>query len=74
MGIAFGSIVDQGGEAACIAFAALVHYFFLVYFCLTVGQSILLYVDLVKVLGTDVALQQYHIKVGLVSWGMSHDV
>lgn len=55
----------------CITFSALVHYFLLVYFCITVAQSILVYVKLVMVLGTQNFLRQYHLKVALISWSKS---
>lgn len=52
----------------CITSSALVHYFLLVYFILTVAQSILVYLDLVVVLGTKELLRQYQLKAGLISW------
>ena len=55
-------------EPFCIGFSAMVQYFFLVYFSITVAQSVLLYLKLVRVLGTDIILDQFHIKVGIVCW------
>lgn len=55
-------------EPFCIAFSALIHYFFLVYFFISVAQSLLLYFKLVKALGTEDLLTNYHQKVGLVCW------
>ena len=55
-------------EPFCIGFSALVHYFFLVYFLITTAQSILLYLKLVKVLGTSDLLNQYTLKVGIICW------
>lgn len=55
-------------ELFCIGFSALVHYFFLVYFLITVAQSVLLYLKLVMVLGTSNLLNQYTLKVGIISW------
>ena len=55
-------------EPFCIGFSAVVQYFFLVYFSITVAQSVLLYLKLVRVLGTDILLDQFHIKVGIVCW------
>ena len=60
-------------EGLCITFSALVHYFLLVYFCITVSQSVLLYLKLIKVLGTQQYLNQFNLKVGLVSWGKFPD-
>ena len=53
----------------CLTFSALLHYFFLVYFSLTVAQSILLYLKLVKVIGTANFLINYQFKIGMISWG-----
>ena len=60
--------LEVGREALCIGFSALVHYFFLVYFCTTVAQSVLLYLQLVRVLGNKNLLSRYHLKVGVVAW------
>lgn len=61
-------------EPVCIALSAVVHYFFLVYFFMTVAQSVLLYLKLVKVLGTEDVLLNYHQKVGLVCWCKFHSI
>lgn len=58
-------------EQMCITFSAVVHYFLLVYFFLTVAQSILIYLKLVIVLGTQNLLSQYQLKVGLICWSKS---
>ena len=55
-------------KQVCITFSALVHYFLLVYFCITVAQSLLLYVQLVMVLGTKNILHYYQLRAGLVCW------
>ena len=60
-------------EPFCIGFSALGHYFFLVYFLITAAQSVLLYFKLVKVLGTSDLLNQYMLKVGIISWSEFQD-
>ena len=69
LGIHYDKILDAVQRPICIGFSALVHYFFLVYFLISAAQSILLYLRLVKVLGTENVLNNYHLKVALVCWG-----
>ena len=64
-------VAEAVREPLCITSSAFVHYFLLVYFSVTVGQSMLLYFKLVKVLGTLNLLIQYPLKVGIVSWSKS---
>ena len=64
-------VAESVRKPLCITSSVFVHYFFLVYFFVTVGQSMLLYFKLVKVLGTQNLLRQYPLKVGIVSWSKS---
>ena len=60
----------SNARPVCVTLSALVHYFLLVYFCISVTQSILLYMKLVMVFGERArALQEfYHINAGIISW------
>ena len=71
MGRFYVDVAEAVREPLCITSSAFVHYFLLVYFSVTVGQSMLLYFKLVKVLGTLNLLIQYPLKVGIVSWSKS---
>ena len=73
LGRYYGDLNFDVREPFCIGFSALVHYFFLVYFLITAAQSILLYLKLVKVLGTSDLLNQYTLKVGIISWSEFQD-
>ena len=64
-------VAEAVRKPLCITSSAFVHYFLLVYFAVTVGQSMLMYFKLVKVLGTQNLLMQYPLKVGIVSWSKS---
>lgn len=64
----YDNISLEAREQVCISFSALVHYFLLVYFSITVAQSVLLYVELIVVMGTQSMLHQYQLRVGLISW------
>ena len=55
----------------CVMFSAIVHYFFLVYFFITVAQSLLLYLKIVKVIGINSYLNRYQLKFGAISWSES---
>lgn len=60
----------SNARPVCATFSALVQYFLLVYFCITVAQSILLYVKLVMVVGgqSNNLQEFYHINAGIISW------
>ena len=64
----YNDMSSNARKQVCITFSALVHYFLLVYFCITVAQSVLLYVQLVVVLGTKNILHHYQLRAGLVCW------
>ena len=67
-GLFYDDVPSEAREQVCITFSALVQYFLLVYFCITVAQSILLYVKLVMVLGTQNMLHHFPLRAGLISW------
>ncbi len=71
IGQEYHKLSSNARRPLCLTFSAILHYFFLVYFSLTVAQSILLYLKLVKVLGTQNLLSYYQFKVGMISWGKS---
>ena len=64
----YEDVSSNARKQVCITFSALVHYFLLVYFCITVAQSVLLYVQLVMVLGTKNILHHFQLRAGLVCW------
>ena len=66
----YNEVSSNARGPVCITFSALVHYFLLVYFCITVAQSILLYVKLVMVFGarTRAIEEFYHVNAGVISW------
>lgn len=68
LGEFFGDLSHNLRGPLCITFSALVHYFLLVYLIITVAQSILVYLDLVVVLGAQDILNHYQLKVGIISW------
>jgi hypothetical protein len=72
LGEFYGDLNFNVREPFCIAFSAGVHYFFLVYFFTTAAQSVLLYLKLVRVLGTSDLLNHYALKVGIISWSKLH--
>ena len=68
LGQFYGGLSPLVREPFCIGFAATVQYFFLVYFFITVAQSVLLYLKLVRVMGTEDLMSQFQLKVGIVCW------
>ena len=68
LGEYYGSLLPSVREGFCIGFSAIVHYFLLVYFLMTVAQSILLYLKLVKVMGNHNFLSKYSVKTAIVCW------
>ena len=68
LGKFYGDLNTDVRETFCVGFSALVHYFFLVYLFITVAQSLLLYLKLVRVLGTQNLLNQYQLKMGIICW------
>lgn len=68
LGEYYGALNQDVREPFCIGLSALVHYFLLVFFFITVAQSLLLYLKLVKVMGIEMLLNRYQLKVGIVCW------
>jgi hypothetical protein len=64
----YDDVSPDARKPVCITFSALVHYFLLVYFCITVAHSVLVYLKFVKVFGLQNYLNQYQLKFGIVSW------
>ncbi len=61
-----------GIPVLCGLTAALLHYFLLVFFAWTAVEAVLLYIKLVKIIGTQSYENHFVLKSGFPAWGKCH--